>query len=96
MESIIAKAAADVVVAFLRFVSTDFLSGRVSHIDGCPLRGNLLDGYAISRRFTRSEYIPGTRLLSPVTFGRTCSSYLRNVSDHLPVVSRFRITTDDD
>lgn len=82
---------------FLRFVSTDFLNGSASHIDTCTpsLKGNLLDGYAISRTFTR-EYIPGTRLLSPATFGRTCSSYLRNVSDHLPVVSRFRVTTDDD
>jgi len=82
---------------FLRFVSTDFLAGRTSHIDGCsPLRGNLLDGYAISRRFTR-EYIPGsTRILSFGALGRQCSSFLNSVSDHLPLVSHFQIDGEDD
>ena len=82
---------------FLRFVSTDFLNGRTSHIDRCnPLQGNLLDGFAISRTFT-GEFVAGsTRLLSFSNLGRSCSSFLRNVSDHLPVVSRFRTTTDDD
>lgn len=83
---------------FLRFVSSDFLSGMISHIDGCnPLRGNLLDGFAISRRFTRDEYIPGsTRLLSFGQLGMSCSSFRANVSDHRPIVSRFDITNDDD
>lgn len=82
---------------FLRFVSSDFLNGRTSHIDGCsPLRGNLLDGFAISRNFTR-EFIPGsTRLISFSRLGTTCASFLRNVSDHLMLVSEFRITSDDD
>lgn len=41
----------------LRFVSTDALPGSTSHISGCnPLRGNLLDGYAISRDHT-NEYL---------------------------------------
>jgi exonuclease III len=82
---------------FLRFVSSDVLTGRVSHIDRCnPLRGNLLDGFAISRRFTR-EYIPGsTRLLSFQALNTSCASFLRDVSDHLPLVSEFRMTVDDD
>jgi len=82
---------------FLRFVSSDFLAGRISHIDGCgPLRGNLLDGFATSRRFTR-EYIPGsTRLISFGSLGMSCEFFRRNVSDHLPLVSEFRISHDDD
>ncbi len=82
---------------FLRFVSSDFLVGRASHIDSCePVRGNLLDGFAISRRFTR-EYLPGsTRLVSFGTLGMSCGFFKRNVSDHLPLVSKFRISRDDD
>jgi endonuclease/exonuclease/phosphatase family metal-dependent hydrolase len=82
---------------FLRFVSSDFLSGRTSHISGCkPLRGNLLDGFAISRTFTR-EFIAGsTRMVSVSKLGTNCASFKQNISDHLPLVSEFRITTDDD
>jgi endonuclease/exonuclease/phosphatase family metal-dependent hydrolase len=82
---------------FLRFVSTDFLLGQTSHIDRCnPLRGNLLDGFAISRQFT-NEFIAGsTRLISFHQLGSSCAAFRRNVSDHRPVVSTFRIMTDDD
>lgn len=82
---------------FLRFVSSDFLAGKASHIDGCsPLRGNLLDGFAISRTFT-TEFIAGsTRLISFSKLGTTCAAFKQNVSDHLPLVSEFRIGTDDD
>lgn len=82
---------------FLRFVSTDFLLGQLSHYRKCsPKAGNLLDGYAISRDFT-TEYVEGsTRLLPFSFFGKTCTTYTRDISDHLPLVSEFRITTDDD
>jgi endonuclease/exonuclease/phosphatase family metal-dependent hydrolase len=85
---------------FLRFVSSDFLNDvtlRPSHIDRCnPLRGNLLDGYAISRRFTREYVGSSTRILSFNELGRDCQTFLDEVSDHLPVVSRFRIDRPDD
>lgn len=82
---------------FLRFVSSDFLVGKPSHISDCnPLRGNLLDGFAISRTFT-NEFIAGsTRIISVSKLGTTCASFKKNISDHLPLVSEFRITTDDD
>lgn len=83
---------------FLRFVSSDFLLGQISHIGRCTpsFRGNLLDGFAISRTFT-SEYIPGTtRLISFADLGTNCSDFNSNVSDHRPIVSRFRIVSDDD
>jgi endonuclease/exonuclease/phosphatase (EEP) superfamily protein YafD len=81
----------------LRFVSSEALTGQTSHIDGCnPLQGNLLDGFAISREHT-GEYREGSlRMPSFGELGRGCSSFLRDVSDHRPLVARFRITTDDD
>lgn len=82
---------------FLRFVSTDFLLGQTSHIDRCnPLRGNLLDGFAISRNFT-TEYVAGsTRLISFNQLGSSCAAFRRDVSDHRPVISTFRLIADDD
>lgn len=82
---------------FLRFVSSDFLTGQTSHISRCnPLRGNLLDGFAISRQFTH-EYVGGsTRLLTFSALGTSCSAFRRDVSDHRPVVSQFRTGSDDD
>lgn len=82
---------------FLRFISSDFLTGQTSHIDSCnPLKGNLLDGFAISRLFTK-EYIPGsTRLISFQQLGISCNAFLNGISDHRPLVSEFSVTTDDD
>ncbi|HYX71793.1 MAG TPA: endonuclease/exonuclease/phosphatase family protein [Nitrososphaera sp.] len=90
---------------FLRFVSTESLSGRISHFSTCnPVRGNLLDGYAISRSFTR-EYREGSLRLIPFTnqifrqaAGTTldCARYNGFFSDHLPLIARFRATQDDD
>ncbi|HKY30325.1 MAG TPA: endonuclease/exonuclease/phosphatase family protein [Pyrinomonadaceae bacterium] len=82
---------------FLRFVSTDFLLGQTSHISRCnPLRGNLLDGFAISRTFT-GEFIPGsTRLITFNQLGTNCSEFEDNVSDHRPIASRFRTSAADD
>lgn len=83
---------------YLRFVSSDFLAGQTSHISRCnPLRGNLLDGFAVSRKFTKDEYIAGsTRLISFSELNESCSSFQSNISDHRPVVSRFNVATDDD
>jgi hypothetical protein len=90
---------------FLRFVSTEALSGRISHFSTCnPVRGNLLDGYAISRSFTR-EFREGSLRLIPFTnqvFRRAagtaldCARYNGFFSDHLPLIARFRVSTDDD
>jgi endonuclease/exonuclease/phosphatase family metal-dependent hydrolase len=81
----------------LRFVSSEELNGQTSHISGCnPLRGNLLDGFAISREHT-GEYREGSlRMPSFGQFGHDCRSFKRDVSDHRPLVARFRVTTDDD
>lgn len=82
---------------YLRFISSDFLIGQTSHIRKCnPLDGNLLDGFAISRVYT-TEYVAGsTRILSFPELGRSCASFLSNVSDHRPLISEFRINNDDD
>lgn len=87
---------------FLRFVSTETLQGKASHIQRCnPVEGNLLDGYAISRTHTR-EFIAGSlRLMRFVDLGMSCGSFAipassSYVSDHLPVVARFRVGQKDD
>jgi endonuclease/exonuclease/phosphatase family metal-dependent hydrolase len=81
----------------LRFVSTEELRGQGSHISGCnPRRGNLLDGYAISRGHTREYREDSLHLLSFSQLGHTCASFKRDVSDHLPLVARFRTAMDDD
>ncbi len=85
---------------FLRFVSTDFLKGQASHISKCePFTGNLLDGFAITKKFTEVEYIAKSTKLLPGAelWNGDCKSYNRNVSDHFPVVSEFNVgLTDDD
>jgi endonuclease/exonuclease/phosphatase family metal-dependent hydrolase len=87
---------------FLRFVSSEALSARASHISACsPFRGNLLDGFAISRTHTQ-EFVTGSlRLLRFADFKSTCSKFAdprasTYVSDHLPVVATFRVAKDDD
>jgi endonuclease/exonuclease/phosphatase family metal-dependent hydrolase len=87
---------------FLRFVSSETLSSRASHISKCaPFRGNLLDGFAISQAHTQ-EYVSGSlRLLRFSDFKSTCSKFARPssptyVSDHLPLVATFSVAKDDD
>jgi endonuclease/exonuclease/phosphatase family metal-dependent hydrolase len=81
----------------LRFVSSEALGGQASHIDGCnPTRGNLLDGFAISRGHTREYRANSLHMPSFSDLGHTCASFKRDVSDHLPLVARFRTATDDD
>jgi hypothetical protein len=90
---------------FLRFVSTEALLGRTSHISGCnPLRGNLLDGYAISRAHTREYRAHSLRLIlftdpifvQPDGAPMNCVNYKGFISDHFPLLARFRIRVDDD
>jgi len=93
---------------FLRFISSDILGAdAVSHIHMCTEEGadgNLLDGFAISRGFTR-EFIPNT--LQIIDFDNAifanrrnreldCEEYRERLSDHLPIVARFRTNLDDD
>ena len=81
---------------FLRFISSEELSGQFTHI-GSTGPGNLLDGYAISRQHT-SEYIADSLQVLPLhqILGLTLTEYSDQVSDHLPLEARFRITEDDD
>ncbi len=81
---------------FLRFISSEELTGQFSRI-GSSGSGSLLDGYAISRQHT-SEYIADSLQILPLheILGLTLMQYRNQVSDHLPLEARFRITEDDD
>lgn len=91
---------------FLRFVSSESLSNETSHIGSCnPLKGPLLDGFAISRTFT-TEYeenslrivrFSDTSVFSTTSGAAlTCASYKSTISDHFPLVAKFNIGLDDD
>lgn len=73
------------------FISSWDLQERYSHILEAG-RANLLDGFAISRRFS-TEYIRGSLRLFPLHWcldmGR--ERFRARVSDHLPFVASFRI-----
>lgn len=84
---------------FLRFVSSEDLDGQFSHLSsgsGCD-DGNLLDGFAVSRVHT-TEYIEGSLRIYPVhrAVGMSLCDFRSVVSDHLPLIARFRVSTDDD
>lgn len=74
------------------FVSSWDLQERFSHILPSG-RENLLDGFAISRRYS-TEYIKGSLRLFPMhwTMGMGQAKYRNEVSDHLPFVASFDIT----
>jgi hypothetical protein len=91
---------------FLRFISTESLSGQTSHISNCsPFGGNLLDGFAISKTFTQ-EFIGNTLKIIPFTDTNifssetgtafNCTTYKGFISDHLPLIARFRANDPDD
>lgn len=83
---------------FLRFISSEDLAGEISHISNPEgPTGSLLDGFAISNNHTR-EYVEGSLFIFPVfrALGLELTEYKEEVSDHLPLVARFRVTTDDD
>ena len=78
------------------FVSSWDLQERYSHILPSG-RENLLDGFAISRRFS-TEYIKGSLRLFPMHWNMEIgqAKYRKEVSDHLPFVASFSITKDRD
>lgn len=78
------------------FVSSWDLQERYSHI--LPTgRENLLDGFAISRRYS-TEYITGSLRLFPMHWNMKIgqNEYRDTVSDHLPFVASFSILRDRD
>ena len=78
------------------FLSSWDLQERFSHILQAG-RANLLDGFAISRRYS-TEYIRGSLRLFPMhwTLDMGRERFRSDVSDHLPFVADFRITSDAD
>jgi len=78
------------------FVSSWDLQERYSHILPSG-RENLLDGFAISKRYS-TEYIKGSLRLFPMhwTMGMGQAKYREEVSDHLPFVASFDITRSRD
>ncbi len=78
------------------FLSSWDLQERFSHILEKG-RANLLDGYAITRTFSK-EYIRGSLRLFPMHWSMNIGreSYKDEVSDHLPFVATFRIDRDRD
>jgi endonuclease/exonuclease/phosphatase family metal-dependent hydrolase len=80
----------------LDFVSSWDLQERYSHILEKG-RANLLDGFAITRTFSK-EYIRGSLRLFPMHWSMDVGRehYKDNVSDHLPFVASFRIDRDRD
>ena len=78
------------------FVSSWDLQERYSHILPSG-RENLLDGFAISKRYS-TEYIKGSLRLFPMhwTMGMGQAKYRNKVSDHLPFVASFDISRSRD
>lgn len=78
------------------FISSWDLQDRFSHILEKG-RANLLDGFAITRTFSK-EYIRGSLRLFPMHWSMDIGreSYRDDVSDHLPFVASFRIDRDRD
>jgi len=78
------------------FVSSWDLQERFSHILSAG-RANLLDGFAISQKYS-TEYIRGSLRLFPMHWSMNLGRerFRRDVSDHLPFVASFRIDRDRD
>lgn len=78
------------------FLSSWDLQARFSHILDKG-RANLLDGFAITRTFSK-EYIRGSLRLFPMHWSMDIGreNYRDTVSDHLPFVATFRIDRDRD
>ena len=81
---------------YVRFISSESLSGQFSHIKKTG-SGNLLDGYGITKE-DDSEYIEDSIEIIQLhqDMGYTLLDYREKVSDHLPVSARFNIDVDDD
>jgi len=78
------------------FLSSWDLQARFSHILDKG-RANLLDGFAITRTFSK-EYIRGSLRLFPMHWSMDIGreNYRDTVSDHLPFMATFRIDRDSD
>ena len=84
--------------SFLRFVTTEDLpADAFSHISKSGNPGGLLDGFAISTDHT-GEYVAGSVEVVPLheRLGLTLRVYVKDISDHLPVMARFQTAQDDD
>ena len=73
------------------FVSCWDLQDRFSHILEKG-RANLLDGFAVSRKYS-TDYIKGSLRLFPMhwTMDMGREAFRKNVSDHLPFVASFKL-----
>jgi endonuclease/exonuclease/phosphatase family metal-dependent hydrolase len=87
----------------LRYISNEIPGHPPSHIQRCinqtTFEGNPLDGFAISAVQTQEftgfvRVLPLHTTLAPPNRG--CRNYKRRVSDHLPLVARFRVSGPDD
>ena len=80
----------------LDFLSSWDLQERFSHILDKG-RANLLDGFAITRTFSK-EYIRGSLRLFPMHWSMDIGRerFKDDVSDHLPFIATFRIDRDRD
>ncbi len=78
------------------FLSSWDLQARFSHILAKG-RANLLDGFAITRTFSH-EYIRGSLRLFPMHWSMDVGreEFKDTVSDHLPFMATFKITSDRD
>ncbi|WP_136809794.1 endonuclease/exonuclease/phosphatase family protein [Desulfosediminicola flagellatus] len=78
------------------FISSWDLQERFSHIMEKG-RANLLDGFAITRTFSK-EYIRGSLRVFPMHWSMDIGRehYKDEVSDHLPFVATFRVDRDAD
>ena len=83
----------------LRFISSEDLAGQFSHLaeGGSCDDGNLLDGFAVAQTHT-TEYIEASLRIYPThrVLGMSLCAFREDVSDHLPLMARFRILADDD
>lgn len=78
------------------FLSSWDLQARYSHILPSG-RANLLDGFAIQRKFS-TEYVRGSLRVFPMHWSMNMGreKYRDTVSDHLPFVATFKIDKDRD
>ena len=81
----------------LRFLAAQDFPSEGTHIPTNGTMGNHLDGYAVAAGST-VEYVEGSVRIVEAhrALGLTLGEFRNQVSDHLPLVGRFRIGVDDD
>lgn len=88
----------------LRFISDTVPGTTHMGAKGCvggKPTGNHLDGYAIANPATQEYVAKSIRILTPAALGLPCDAFQAKnkavyVSDHFPLVARFRTDADDD